>query len=113
MNELEYLEKCKRTLSTKDDLLQHMIIGCVTEVGELTDAYKKHKFYGRELNTQNIKEEIGDLCWYLYQLCEVVGYTMEEARADNIEKLAKRYHNKFEDVVIRDVSKELEHIAND
>ena len=111
MNELEYLEKCKRTLSTKDDLLEHMIIGCVTEVGELTDAYKKHKFYKRELNTQNIKEEIGDLCWYLYQLCEVVGYTMEEARADNIEKLAKRYPDKFKDVVIRDVKKELEHIS--
>ena len=111
MNEKEYLEKCKRTLSTKDDLLEHMIIGCVTEVGELTDAYKKHKFYKRELNTQNIKEEIGDLCWYLYQLCEEVGYTMEEARADNIEKLAKRYPDKFKDVVIRDVKKELEHIS--
>lgn len=28
--------------------------------------------------------EIGDLCWYIYQLCEEVGYTMEEARKDNI-----------------------------
>ena len=43
MNELQYLEKAKWTLSTKDDLLEHMIIGCVTEVGELADAYKKHK----------------------------------------------------------------------
>ena len=110
MNEKEYLEKCKRTLSTKDDLLEHMIIGCVTEVGELADAYKKHKFYKRDLNTQNIKEEIGDLCWYLYQLCEEVGYTMEEARSDNIEKLAKRYPDKFKDVIVRDVKKELEHI---
>ena len=111
MNEKEYLEKAKRTLSTKDDLLEHMIIGIGTESGELLDAYKKHKFYKRELNTQNIKEEIGDLCWYLYQLCEVVDYTMEQARADNIEKLAKRYPDKFKDVVIRDVKKELEHIS--
>ena len=27
MNELEYLAKAKRTLSTKEDLLEHMIIG--------------------------------------------------------------------------------------
>ncbi len=110
MNELEYLEKAKRTLSTKDDLLEHMIIWIGTESGELLDAYKKHKFYKRDLNTQNIKEEIGDLCWYLYQLCEEVGYTMEQARKDNIEKLAKRYPNKFEDVITRDVNTELNHI---
>lgn len=111
MNEKEYLEKAKRTLSTKNDLLEHMIIGCVTESGELADAYKKHKFYMRDLNTKNIKEEIGDLCWYLYQLCEEVGYTMEEARKDNIEKLSKRYPEKFQDVIIRDTEKELEHIV--
>lgn len=110
MNEKEYLEKAKRTLSTKDDLLEHMIIGIGTESGELLDAYKKYKFYKRDLNTQNIKEEIGDLCWYLYQLCEEVGYTMEEARKDNIEKLAKRYPIKFEDVLKRDVNTELNHI---
>ena len=44
MNEKEYLEKCKRTLSTKDGLLEHTIIGCVTEVGELADAYKNISF---------------------------------------------------------------------
>ena len=35
---------------------------------------------------------------------------MEEARKDNIEKLAKRYPNKFEDVITRDVNTELNHI---
>ena len=35
---------------------------------------------------------------------------MEEARSDNIEKLAKRYPDKFKDVIVRDVKKELEHI---
>lgn len=110
MNEKEYLEKCKRTLSAREDLLEHMIIGIGTESGELLDAYKKHKFYKRELNIQNIKEEIGDLCWYLYQLCEEVEYTMEDARRDNIEKLAKRYPNKFEDVIVRDTKAELSHL---
>ena len=110
MNELEYLEKAKRTLSTKDDLLEHMIIGIGTESGELLDAYKKHKFYKRDLNTQNIKEEIGDLLYYVHILCDEIGYSVEQARTDNIWKLLKRYPDKFEDVITRDVKKELEHI---
>ena len=110
MNEKEYLEKARRTLSTDNDLLEHMIIGIGTESGELLDAYKKHKFYKRDLNTQNIKEEIGDLLWYLVQLCDEVDYTIEQAMIDNIWKLRKRYPEKFEDVVIRNVSDELEHI---
>lgn len=110
MTEKEYLEKAKRTLSTEDNLLEHMIIGIGTESGELLDAYKKHRFYGRELNTQNIKEEIGDLCWYLVQLCEEVDYSLEQAFIDNIWKLRKRYPEKFEDVFVRDANIELEHI---
>ena len=110
MNEKEYLEKARRTLSTDNDLLEHMIIGIGTESGELLDAYKKHKFYRRDLNTQNIKEEIGDLLWYLVQLCDEVDYTIEQAMIDNIWKLRKRYPEKFEDVVVRNVSDELGHI---
>ena len=113
MNEKEYLEKAKRTLSTKDDLMEHMAYGLVTETAEILDAFKKHKFYGRELNVTNLKEELGDCMWYMYQLLEALDYTPEQCRKDNIEKLSKRYPDKFKDVVIRDVSKELEHIAND
>ena len=113
MNEKEYLEKAKRTLSTKDDLMEHMAYGLVTETAEILDAFKKHKFYGRELNVTNLKVELGDCMWYMYQLLEALDYTPEQCRKDNIEKLSKRYPDKFKDVVIRDVSKELEHIAND
>ena len=110
MNEREYLEKAKRTLSMKNDLLEHMVYGLVTEVGEIADAIKKHKFYGRELNIQNVKEECGDIMWYLYQLLEEIEYSPEQCREDNIKKLVKRYPTKFEDVIVRDVSVELEHI---
>ena len=110
MNELQYLEKAKRTLSTKDDLLEHMAYGLVTESSEILDAFKKHKFYGRELNIQKLKEECGDLMWYLYQFLEELDYSPEDCRRDNIWKLLKRYPNKFEDVINRDVNNELNHI---
>lgn len=113
MNEEEYLKKAKRTLSTKEDILLHMIIGIGGESGELLDAYKKYKFCERELDTQNIKEEIGDLLWYLVQLCEEVNYSISEAMSDNIEKLSKRFPEKFEDIIIRDKAFELSHIKGE
>ena len=110
MNEQEYLDKAKRTLSTQDNLIEHCIIGLCTESSELLDNLKKHKFYGRELDIKNIKEELGDTMWYLYQLLEAIDYTPEDCRRDNIWKLLKRYPNKFEDVVSRNVDNELNHI---
>ena len=41
-----------------------------------------------------------------------IGYSYEEASNDVIQKLAKRYPEKFEDVLIRDVSNELSHIGS-
>jgi len=43
--------------------------GLVTEIGEIVDNYKRHWFYKKELNLINLKEEVGDLLWYL-----AVGY---------------------------------------
>lgn len=110
MIDTQYLQEARRTLSTNEDILGHMVIGLSTEAGELLDAYKKHKFYGRDLDEQNIKEEIGDLMWYLIQLCEEVGYSLDEAKIDNIQKLKKRYPDKFKDIINRNVEKELSHI---
>lgn len=110
MEELEYLEKCLTTWSNRGDNIEHCAYGLVTESSEIMDMLKKHKFYGRDFNMVNLKEEIGDLLYYIHILCNEINYTMEEARKDNIEKLAKRYPDKFEDVIIRDVNTELNHI---
>ena len=111
MNTIKYTEECKRTWNSGDANIEHCAYGLVTESAEIMDMLKKHKFYGRDFNMVNLKEEIGDLLYYIHILCDEIGYTMEQCRADNIEKLAKRYPDKFKDVVIRDVKKELEHIS--
>lgn len=112
MTDRQYVELAKRTLSTVDnDDFGHCSIGLVTEAAELLDAYKKHRFYGRELDLRNVKEEIGDLIWYLHILCDEIGYSLDQAKVDNIQKLAKRYPDGFKDVVIRNQSVELDHIG--
>lgn len=75
--------------------LDHAVTGLVTEVGEIADALKKHVFYGKELDTLNLKEEAGDLFWYLALYCNALGLSMEEVMQENIDKLQKRYPEKF------------------
>lgn len=43
----------------------HMRMGVISELGELTDAFKKHIAYGKTLDMVNVREEIADICWYL------------------------------------------------
>lgn len=79
---------------SNEDLL-HAIMGIYTEAGELTDALKKHLFYGAPLDMANIKEELGDMFWYQSILLEWCGFTYEEVMEANIEKLRVRYPEKF------------------
>lgn len=73
----------------------HAICGIVTEAGELMDAFKKEAFYGRPMNPTNIKEEIGDVLWYVALLCRTHNLTLEECMEANIAKLKVRYGDKF------------------
>lgn len=63
----QYLIESSRTLKSlgKELDLLHCATGLVTESAELVDAIKKHVFYGKPLDVVNIKEELGDLLWYV------------------------------------------------
>lgn len=105
---------CKDAFSTSAilgsdwDNTVHMLFGMSTEVGELTDAYKRYLAYGTELDYLNVQEEIGDLCWYIANFCTFNDFDLEEILRINIEKLKTRYPEKFtqKDAVERDLQKE-------
>lgn len=90
--------------------LLHAAMGLQTEAGELTDALKRHIFYGKDLDETNLKEESGDLMWYLAILAEELGTTLEALQEQNIKKLQARFPNKFteEDALERDLEAERE-----
>ena len=71
--------------------LLHMAVGVSGEAGELLDAIKKHAIYGKQLDRENIKEEAGDILFYLNNILLNVGFTLEEIIEHNISKLSKRY----------------------
>lgn len=75
--------------------LLHGAMGCNTESGELLDAMKKHIFYQKPLDTNNIREELGDLMWYIAIICNEMGWRLEDVMQINIDKLHTRYPEKF------------------
>lgn len=90
--------------------IEHAVDGCVTEAGEMQDALKKAKYYGKELDITNLKEEAGDLLWYLALLFDEIGTDFETEMARVINKLKTRFPNKFTqfDALNRDLVAERE-----
>lgn len=103
MTPAEYIQKALRTEGTyrfeaTGDItprIEHGVIGAVTEVGELMDAVKKSKIYGRDFDRVNMVEEIGDVMWYLAILADDLGVSFEEIWEKNINKLRQRYPEKY------------------
>jgi len=75
--------------------LIHASMGLVTEAGEFQDMLKKHLYYGKELDTVNLKEEIGDLLWYCAIALEALNTDFQAVMQTNIDKLKARYPEKF------------------
>ena len=41
--------------------------------------------------TEDIKKELGDVMWYVANLCNTFHFSIEDVIADNVQKLTKRY----------------------
>jgi NTP pyrophosphatase (non-canonical NTP hydrolase) len=71
--------------------LWHMATGVAGEAGELLDCVKKHVVYKRELDRENVVEELGDIRFYMAGIMNRLGITEDEVLAHNNAKLSKRY----------------------
>jgi NTP pyrophosphatase (non-canonical NTP hydrolase) len=76
---------------TQDMEFMHAALGVAGEAGELADAIKKHVVYGKELDWNNIVEELGDLRFYMQQIMNMIGVTEDSVLQHNANKLGKRY----------------------
>ena len=75
--------------------IEHAVMGIVTEAGELMDTVKKVKIYQAKLDKTNLKEEIGDVMWYLAILCDELKISFEKIWDQNIRKLKIRFPEKY------------------
>jgi NTP pyrophosphatase (non-canonical NTP hydrolase) len=111
MNLTEYCNWTANTCAKLDNQQLdnlHMLTGMVTEVGELTDCYKKNLAYNKPLDMTNVQEEIGDLMFYIASFCRINNLDLEKIIETNVEKLETRYPNKFTEyhAINRDLDKE-------
>ena len=94
----EYQRQVARTagevLSTEDGLLLSAL-GICGESGEVADLVKKHLFHSHPLSVLKLREEAGDVAWYLARLCLAMDWSLGEVLAENIVKLRRRYPEGF------------------
>lgn len=113
MESSEYSEQAVRTLMSnvaqasriidcieKRPYLAQLIVAGLklsSESGELNDSIVKHVCYGQPLDVVNIKEECGDLLWYINTILICLQSSFDEVMDDNIKKLSIRYPEKYTD----------------
>lgn len=106
MNNKDYLDLSDRTckhivrdhkLMPNEYDLMHATLGIAGESGELVDAVKKSVIYGKDLDIVNMREEIGDIMWYIALMCRTLDFDLDEILDENIAKLKLRYPEKYTD----------------
>ena len=75
--------------------LLHMAIGISGEAGELLDAVKKAVIYNKQLDMDNMIEELGDLEFYMEGVRQAIGVSRDKCLEANTKKLMIRYNGKY------------------
>ena len=100
-----YQELARRTRKNFDnvkDFQADVGLGLAGEAGEVADIIKKHLAGAKEADPVHLKEELGDVLWYIAEACDCFNFKMEDVAMFNIEKLKKRHPNGFGGYGIRD-----------
>lgn len=87
----DLVEKLFKRRGTLQADLDHAIIGCAGEVGELADAIKNYTIYEKELDIENVMEELGDLLFYMQAIMNKLNIQISGVLQHNASKLGKRY----------------------
>lgn len=99
-----------RQMTPQKASLMHIAHQFADETGEIVSAIKKHTVYNQELDVNNLVEEIGDLQFAIEALCQEIGRSPGFCVAANIEKLTKRYGDKYSDQAAKDRADKKENV---
>lgn len=91
-----YQEQSRKTYSdiATDDPIVYPTLGLVNEAGEVAGKIKKiFRDKSGEITDDDreaLKGELGDVLWYLTQICTNLDLTLEEVAEANLDKLFSR-----------------------
>lgn len=109
MDSNEYQKLSIRTINqniSKDSRVMESLLGIGTESGEILDIFKKSNYHNHgDVDIEKLKDELGDLLWYISTLSYYYDINLSDIMEFNINKLKKRYPKgfSFEDSKNRDV----------
>ena len=70
-------------------------LGLAGEGGEVAEIVKKHLLHGKDLDRKHLREELGDVLWYLVHACNTFDIPIAEVAQGNIMKLCARYPEQY------------------
>src|SRR5688500_19891158 len=83
---------CPRRLSN----IEYATLGLTGEAGEVANIVKKiQRDHGGVINDEireMLKDELGDVLWYISACADELGITLTEIAEYNVQKLAKRHN---------------------
>lgn len=82
-----------KELTRDDGRIAAAALGLVGEAGEASEIIKKGLFHRHGMDYASLHKELGDVLWYVTELCNATGTTLEQVISGNIEKLSVRYPN--------------------
>ena len=100
MNFEEYQSKASKTAlyPNRFSNLEYPTLGLAGEAGEVANIVKKiQRDFGGIINNDiraRLKDELGDVLWYISACADELSLTLEEIAEFNVEKLAARHHLK-------------------
>jgi len=90
MNEKAYIAFTRQTaVYPKDREEEYLLMGLANEVGELLGKHKK-EIRGDGRNFSGKLDELGDVMWYVYRLCDHYDVEPLMVRYNNYVKLTDR-----------------------
>ncbi|MFN7883114.1 MAG: nucleoside triphosphate pyrophosphohydrolase family protein [bacterium] len=98
MSANDYQAKCREfAIYPNERAVEYLALGLASEAGEVAGKIKKQIRDGRnwtgeqrEDHRQHILAEMGDVCFYLAELCSHYGVGFGEVMSGNIAKLESR-----------------------
>ena len=78
-----------------DRRLMVSALGLAGETGEFANLVKKMTAHGHSFDPAPLKDELGDVLWYLAEAATAAGLSLNEIAQENVNKLLKRYPEGF------------------
>jgi NTP pyrophosphatase (non-canonical NTP hydrolase) len=69
---------------------EYLMLGLAGEVGEVTSLLAKEIRDDKPLDQTKLSKELGDVLWFLAEICTAYGMDFEQVAADNLAKLQSR-----------------------